>query len=123
VDVLDAEARESSIKLRLGAAEVHAHALLRNADKSKISSQEPVSINYPDTASAAGLLNFLGQDGLVVRRDARSSPSTRMTRCSRGIGSRSAVRCFDLAKLTWLNEQNLTSSPTSSSPTRSSAGA
>ena len=50
--------------------------LLRNADKSKISKRKnPVSINYYRDAGILphALLNFLGVDGVVVRRRSRES--------------------------------------------------
>jgi glutamyl-tRNA synthetase len=59
----------------------HHMPLLRNADKSKISKRKnPVSINYYRDAGILphALLNFLGPDGLVVRRRPREVHAAEM---------------------------------------------
>jgi glutamyl-tRNA synthetase len=84
--------------------------LLRNADKSKISKRKnPVSINYyrdscflPQT-----LLNFLGNMGWSFGGDREKFTVAEMTEVFSWDRISLGGPVFDLAKLTWLNEQYL----------------
>jgi glutamyl-tRNA synthetase len=84
--------------------------LLRNADKSKISKRKnPVSINYyRDTGILPhALLNFLGTMGWSFGGDREKFTVAEMISVFTWKRISLGEPVFDLAKLTWLNEQYL----------------
>jgi glutamyl-tRNA synthetase len=84
--------------------------LLRNSDKSKISKRKnPVSINfYRDYGILPhALLNYLGQMGWSFGGDREKFTLAEMTEVFSWDRMSLGGPVFDLAKLTWLNEQYL----------------
>jgi glutamyl-tRNA synthetase len=82
--------------------------LLRNADKSKISKRKnPVSINYYRDAGILpqALLNFLGTMGWSFGGDREKFTLDEMIQAFSWERISLGGPVFDLAKLTWLNEQ------------------
>ncbi len=84
--------------------------LLRNSDKSKISKRKhPVSINYYRDSGILpqALLNFLGNMGWSFGGDREKFTVDEMTEVFSWERISLGGPVFDLAKLTWLNEQYL----------------
>jgi glutamyl-tRNA synthetase len=83
-------------------------SLLRNADKSKISKRKnPVSINYYRDIGILpqAFLNFLGNMGFSIAGDREKFTLAEMTEAFSWDRVSVGEPVFDLAKLTWMNEQ------------------